>query len=185
MFQGKLLVFSAPSGSGKTTLIQSLLRAKNLPIEFSVSATSRPARGNEKEGKAYYFLSKTDFQNKIKAGNFLEWQEVYEGCFYGTLQSEIARIWKKNKHVVLDMDVLGGLRIKALYPERTLATFIQAPSLKTMATRLKNRNTDSEAVIEKRIKKAHYEIQFAPEFDKILVNDNLEQAKKRYCKSGT
>lgn len=178
MKKGKLLVFSAPSGSGKTTLTQHLLKQKALHLEFSVSATSRKPRGKEKDGKEYHFLSKEIFKNKIKNGDFLEWEEVYEGYFYGTLFSEVENIWQKGKNVIFDIDVRGALNIKKMYPKETLAIFIKAPNLEIMEKRLKKRNTDAIEMIENRMKKAHFEMDFAGKFDGILINDDLEKAKK-------
>lgn len=173
----KLIVFSAPSGSGKTTLIKHLL-AENLPLAFSISATSRTPRKGEINGKDYYFLSGKDFQKKIKNGDFLEWEEVYKGTFYGTLRSELERIWAKNKAVLFDIDVVGGLNLKKLFPKETLAVFVKAPSIATMEKRLTKRGTDTPQVIAKRIKKARVEMGFEKEFDTVLINDDLEVAKK-------
>ena len=175
--KGKLIVISAPSGSGKTTIVKQIL-ASGLNIEFSVSAASRQSRINETNGRDYYFMSEEEFRKKIENDEFLEWEEVYKGNFYGTLKSEIQRIWEKGNHVIFDVDVKGGLNIKKYDPENTLAIFISAPSIKTLEERLKNRLTDTEETIKKRIAKAEYELSFAPQFDKIIVNDNLETAVK-------
>ena len=178
MFEGKLFVLSAPSGSGKTTLVKHLLQQKDLNLAFSISATSRKPRINEQHGKDYYFLNIKDFKKKIKKNFFLEWEEVYKNCFYGTLRSEVERIWKEGRHVVFDIDVVGGLKIKSLYPKKTLAIFVQAPCLETLRQRLKQRGTDQSQTIEQRNAKAHSEMQFAPKFDTILINDDLKTAKK-------
>jgi len=176
--KGKLIVFSAPSGSGKTTIVRHLLKEDELKLDFSISATSREARGQEENGKDYYFLSLEDFKKNIEAANFLEWEEVYTNNFYGTLKSELERIWNLDKHVVFDIDVIGGLNIKAQFPEETLAVFVKPPSVEEMERRLRNRQTDSEEKIIERVAKAEKEISFAKDFDVILINDSLEDAKK-------
>lgn len=174
---GKLLIISAPSGAGKTTLVKYLLSAIDT-LRFSVSATSRPKREGETNGKDYYFLSKDDFQKKINENAFLEWEEVYEGVFYGTLYSEVERITSSGNHVVFDVDVVGGLNIKKQYGDKALSIFIQAPSVKVLADRLQKRCSDSEESIQKRIEKASQEMEYAPHFDLILVNDELGKAKE-------
>lgn len=176
MKQGKLIVFSAPSGSGKTTIVRHLLKQKELNLEFSISATSRERRGNEVDGKDYYFLSFEDFKKKIKNDEFLEWEEVYRDNFYGTLKSEVERIWKMGKHVIFDIDVSGGLRIKRKYPEETLAVFVKPPSIDELKIRLKKRETESPDKINMRIAKASAELATAPLFDTIVVNADLEKA---------
>lgn len=176
--QGKLIVFSAPSGSGKTTIVHHLLEQKELNLGFSVSATSRPKRAQEEHGRDYYFLSKEAFEKHIKNNDFLEWEEVYKDNYYGTLQAEVERIWKEGKAVIFDIDVVGGLRIKKKYPENTLAIFVQPPSLEVMEQRLRNRKTESEEKILERLNKAEKELKFATDFDVILINDDLETAKK-------
>lgn len=176
MQQGKLIVFSAPSGSGKTTIVRHLLKQKELNLEFSISATSREKRGLEKEGKDYYFLSFEDFKKKIKNDEFLEWEEVYRDNFYGTLKSEIERIWAMGKHVIFDIDVSGGLRIKRKYPEQTLAIFVKPPSIDELKIRLKKRETESADKINMRVAKASAELATAPLFDAIIVNEDLEKA---------
>ncbi|MDX1462882.1 MAG: guanylate kinase [Marinirhabdus sp.] len=173
---GKLIVFSAPSGSGKTTIVRHLLKIEKLNLEFSVSATSRPPRGKEEHGKDYYFLTIKDFKQKMKANEFLEWEEVYRDNFYGTLNSEIERIWAKGKNVIFDIDVVGGLRIKKKYPERTLAVFVKPPSVEELKIRLKKRSTESEEKINMRIAKASVEMATAPRFDFIIENDRLDHA---------
>ncbi|MGB5385034.1 MAG: guanylate kinase [Lutimonas sp.] len=176
--KGKLIVFSAPSGSGKTTLVHHLLDQEKLGLQFSISATSRPRRGQEIDGKDYYFISKEKFQEHIKNKDFLEWEEVYTDNFYGTLLSEVNRIWQNGKVAIFDIDVVGGLSIKEKFPENTLAVFVQPPSLEVMESRLRNRKTDSEEKIKERLAKASKELAFSEKFDYVLVNDNLESAKK-------
>lgn len=179
---GKLFVFSAPSGSGKTTIVHHILGQKELNLDFSISATSRPKRGKEVNGKDYHFISMDQFKKHIKNDDFVEWEEVYQNNFYGTLKSEIERIWAEGKHVIFDIDVVGGLRIKKKFPERTLAIFVQPPSIEEMEKRLRNRKTDSEEKILERITKAERELKFANDFDVILINDKLEIAKKEAFK---
>jgi len=176
MHQGKLIVFSAPSGSGKTTIVRYLLKQKELNLEFSISATSRERRGTEENGKDYYFLSFEDFKKKIKNDEFLEWEEVYRDNFYGTLKSEVERIWAMGKHVIFDIDVSGGLRIKRKYPQQTLAVFVKPPSIDELKIRLKKRETESPDKINMRIAKASAELATAPLFDAVVVNDDLDKA---------
>lgn len=177
-FKGKLFVFSAPSGSGKTTIVRHLLKQTEFNLEFSVSATSRSPRGNEINGKDYYFISLNDFKKKIKNDEFLEWEEVYRDNFYGTLKTEVERIWAKGKHVIFDIDVVGGLRIKNKFPKETLAVFVKPPSIDELKIRLKKRSTESEDKINMRIAKASVELATAPQFDTIIKNYNLEVALK-------
>lgn len=174
--KGKLIVFSAPSGSGKTTIVRHLLGIKDLNLEFSISATSRERRGNEVNGKDYYYLSLKEFKNKIKNDEFLEWEEVYRDNFYGTLKAEVERIWALGKNVIFDIDVSGGLRIKRKFPEQTLAIFVKPPSIDELKIRLKNRKTETEEKISMRVAKASAELATAPLFDVIVVNDDLEKA---------
>lgn len=174
---GKLIVFSAPSGSGKTTIVHHLLSHPELKLDFSISATSRPARGQEQNGKDYYFISTDEFKSHIKNNDFVEWEEVYTNNFYGTLKSEINRIWSNGQHVIFDIDVKGGLNIKQQFPTQTLAIFVQPPSIEEMEARLRNRQTDSEEKIKERVAKASKEMVFAKDFDLILLNDDLETAK--------
>lgn len=176
MKQGKLIVFSAPSGSGKTTIVRHLLQQPELNLEFSISATSREKRGREKEGKDYYYLSLKEFKEKIRNEDFLEWEEVYRDNFYGTLKSEIERIWAKGKHVIFDIDVSGGLRIKRKFPEQTLAIFVKPPDLNELVKRLKQRGEESEEKISMRVSKAPAELATAPLFDSIVLNSNLDEA---------
>ncbi len=177
-FQGKLFVFSAPSGSGKTTIIRHLLTQKQFNLEFSISATSRKARGEEKNGIDYYFISRDEFIQKIKNDEFLEWEEVYVENFYGTLKTEVERIWSQQKHVIFDIDVAGGLRIKRKFPEETLAVFVKPPSVDELKRRLKKRKTEEEYKINMRIAKASIELVTAPQFDKIINNYDLDVALK-------
>ena len=177
-FKGKLIVFSAPSGSGKTTIVRHLLKQEKLNLEFSISATSRKPRGLEKEGEDYYFISLATFKNNIKGDNFLEWEEVYRDNFYGTLKSEIDRIWALKKHIIFDIDVVGGLRIKKKYPSETLSVFVKPPSVDELKIRLKKRKTESEEKINMRIAKASVELATAPQFDQIIKNYELEVALK-------
>ncbi|CAH8287086.1 guanylate kinase [Mariniflexile fucanivorans] len=174
--KGKLIVFSAPSGSGKTTIVRHLLGLKDLNLEFSISATSREKRGTEVDGKDYYFLSLEAFKNNIKNDSFLEWEEVYRDNFYGTLKTEVERIWAMGKNVIFDIDVSGGLRIKRKFPEETLAIFVKPPSIDELKIRLKNRKTETEDKINMRVAKASAELATAPLFDVIVVNDDLEKA---------
>ena len=174
---GKLFVFSAPSGSGKTTIVHHLLAQKKMNLDFSISATSREKRGEEIDGKDYHFISLKNFKNHITNNDFIEWEEVYNNNFYGTLKSEIERIWNQGKHAIFDIDVVGGLRIKEKFPAQTLAVFVQPPSIQEMEKRLRNRKTDTEEKIQERVKKAEREFQLAKYFDEILINDNLEIAK--------
>ena len=174
---GKLIIFSAPSGSGKTTIVHHLLFS--LPnLAFSISATSRAPRGKEKDGVDYYFLSQEEFAAKAKAGDFLEWEEVYKGTAYGTLRSEVERLWAEGKHVIFDIDVVGGLNLKKLFGEKALAVYVKVPNDETLEKRLRGRGTDPEEKIQQRLAKAKEEQKLAPQFDLILVNDDLENAKE-------
>lgn len=173
---GKLIVFSAPSGSGKTTIVRHLLSKEDLNLEFSISAATREARGEEVNGKDYYFMSTEDFKKHIKAEDFVEWEEVYRDNFYGTLKSEVERIWSKGKNVIFDIDVSGGLRIKHKFPEETLAVFVKPPSVDELKRRLKERSTESDDKINMRIAKASVELATAPQFDVIIKNYDLPVA---------
>ena len=173
---GKLIVFSAPSGSGKTTIVRYLLDQEELNLKFSVSATSRTPRGDEKHEEDYYFIDLKDFKKHIKNGDFLEWEEVYRDNFYGTLKSEVERIWALGKNVIFDIDVVGGLRIKKKFPNETLAVFVKPPSIDELKIRLKKRKTENEDRINMRIAKASVELATAPQFDFIIVNNDLDTA---------
>lgn len=173
---GKLVIFSAPSGSGKSTIINFLLK-QGLDLHFSISATSREPRGNERHGVEYYFLSPEEFKSKIAANEFLEYEEVYTDKYYGTLKSEVERLLTNGNNVVFDVDVVGGCNIKQYYGDRALSLFIQPPGIEVLRSRLEGRGTDSPEVIESRLAKATYEMTFAPKFDKVIVNDEIETAK--------
>ena len=173
---GKLIIFSAPSGAGKSTIVQYLL-TRDLNLEFSISATSRAPRGVEKHGIDYYYLSPDEFRQKIDNQEFLEYEEVYANCYYGTLRNEIDRITSQGKNIVFDVDVVGGLNIKKEFGDRALAVFIAPPSIEILHKRLVGRGTDSPEMIEKRIGKAEFEMSFAPQFDVVIVNDNLDKSK--------
>lgn len=173
---GKLIVFSAPSGSGKTTIVRHLLSKEDLNLEFSISAASREPRGEEVNGKDYYFMSTEEFKKHIKNEDFLEWEEVYRDNFYGTLKTEVERIWAKGKNVIFDIDVSGGLRIKHKFPEETLAVFVKPPSVDELKRRLKERSTESDDKINMRIAKASVELATAPQFDEIIKNYDLDIA---------
>jgi len=174
---GKLIIFSAPSGAGKSTIVHHILGC-GFNLEFSVSATSRAPRGNEVHGVDYYYLTPEEFRSKIRKNEFLEYEEVYPDSFYGTLRSEVVRITGQGKNVVFDIDVLGGINIKKQYDEQALAVFVAPPSIEVLHQRLISRGTDTPEMIAKRIGKAEYELSFAPQFDKVVVNDDLEKAKK-------
>ncbi|MDR1202230.1 MAG: guanylate kinase, partial [Tannerellaceae bacterium] len=175
---GKLILFSAPSGSGKSTIINYLLQ-QDLRLCFSVSATSRLPRGEEQHGVAYHFLSPEEFRKRIEKGDFLEYEEVYSGTFYGTLKEEVERILERGDNVILDLDVVGGCRIKESYGDRVLSIFIQPPSIDELRKRLTGRGTDAPGVIESRIAKAEYEMTFAGRFDVVIVNDDLAKAQEK------
>ena len=177
MMKGKLIIFSAPSGAGKTTIVKYLLQ-QNLGLEFSVSATSRKPRSGEVHGKDYFFLSKVEFREKIENDEFLEWEEVYSGIFYGTLKSEVENIRNAGKNVIFDVDVVGGSNIKKLYGNEALAVFVKPPSVEELRHRLQNRSTESAEKIKMRIAKAEKELEFASRFDVILVNDDLPKTFK-------
>lgn len=172
----KLIIFSAPSGSGKSTIINYLLK-QNLNLAFSISATSRPPRGTEQHGVEYFFLSPEEFRQRIANDEFLEYEEVYEDRFYGTLKAQVERQLEAGQNVVFDVDVVGGCNIKQFYGERALSIFIQPPSIEALRQRLEGRGTDTLEVIEDRLAKASYELTFAPKFDKVIVNDDLEKAQ--------
>lgn len=173
---GKLVIFSAPSGSGKSTIINYLLN-QGLRLKFSISATSRAPRGEEQDGREYYFLSPGEFRQRIEAGDFLEYEEVYKDKYYGTLKSEVERILASGDNVIFDVDVVGGCNIKQFYGSRALSVFIQPPSIDELRRRLESRGTDAPDVIESRLAKAQYELSFSPRFDVVIMNDDLARAE--------
>ena len=179
---GKLIIFSAPSGSGKSTIINYLL-TQELNLAFSISATSRPPRGTEQNGVEYFFLSPDEFRSRIANDEFLEYEEVYQDRFYGTLKAQVEKQLAAGQNVVFDVDVVGGCNIKKFYGERALSVFIQPPSVEELRKRLVGRGTDTPEVIESRIAKAEYELSFAPKFDAVIVNDDLETAKAAALKA--
>ena len=174
-FEGKIIIFTAPSGSGKTTIVRHLLKKYDF-LGFSVSATSRKKRHNEIDGKDYYFLREEKFRKKVAEGAFVEWEEVYPGKFYGTLKSEIERIWSKEKHVVFDIEVKGATNIKKLFPDNSLAIFVRPPSIAELRKRLMGRKTESNEMLQKRLERAEEEMTYENTFDKVLINDLLEVA---------
>lgn len=178
---GKLIIFSAPSGSGKSTIINHLLE-RDLHLAFSISATSRDPRGEEVHGREYFFLSPDEFRVRIAKGEFLEYEEVYPNRFYGTLKSEVQSQVEQGQNVVFDVDVVGGCNIKSYYKDKALSIFIQPPSIEELRKRLQGRATDTPEVIEQRISKAEYELSFASKFDKVIINDNLEEAQEEAYK---
>lgn len=175
----KIIILTAPSGAGKTTLVRHLLKQFPDELAFSVSACTRPNRDYEIEGIHYYFLNPVDFFSKIDQGAFVEWEEVYPGKFYGTLKSEVERLWKDGKIVLFDIDVKGAVKIKSMYPKETLAIFVSPPSMEKLVERLTERNTESEKSLEERIAKAKEEMAYKDRFDLVLVNDQLDEAKKK------
>ncbi len=174
--ENKMIIISAPSGAGKTTLVKYLLSVRN-DLEFSISACSRAKRDDELDGRDYYFMTKEEFRKKIDNNEFIEWEEVYPGSYYGTLRTEVYRIWNKGNHVIFDVDVVGGLNIKKQFAEKILAVFIQPPSIEVLETRVRKRQSDSEDKIRERINKAEWEMKFANEFDRIVVNNEISVAK--------
>lgn len=181
MKTGKLIIFSAPSGSGKSTIINYLL-TQNLNLTFSISATSRPPRGTEQNGVEYFFLTPEEFKQRIANDEFLEYEEVYENRFYGTLKAQVEKQLAAGQNVVFDVDVVGGCNIKKFYGERALSVFIQPPSVEELRKRLNGRGTDTPEVIESRIAKAEFELGFSDKFDVVIVNDDLEKAKAEALK---
>lgn len=173
--EGKLIIFSAPSGAGKTTIVRALIE-KFPQLEFSISATSRAPRHTELDGRDYYFLSTDEFQRACDEERFVEWEEVYAGTRYGTLKSEMDRIWNKENIIMFDVDVMGGIRLKKIFGDQAISVFVMPPSVEALRERLTGRGTDAPEVIEKRIAKAQYEISFAEEFDYIVINDDLQTA---------
>lgn len=177
--KGKMLIFSAPSGSGKSSIVNWLIEEhKELKLAFSVSCTSRAPRGTEKNGVEYFFITADEFRDKVDKGEFLEYEEVYKDCFYGTLKSQVESQIEKGENVIFDVDVKGGCNIKNYYGTRALSIFIQPPSVEELRRRLEGRGTDSQEVIEKRLAKAGYELTFAPKFDKVIINDDLSAARQ-------
>jgi guanylate kinase len=174
----KIVIITAPSGAGKTSITRYLLHKYPDKLAFSISAATRKARGTEKDGVDYYFISGEEFTNKIQHGEFIEWEMVYEGKYYGTLKSELSRIWGEGKFPVLDIDVKGAIHVQQQYPETTLSLFIEPPSVDELKRRLKSRGTESEESLNARVNKASYELSFKHSFDHIIVNDDLERAKK-------
>lgn len=179
---GKLVIFSAPSGSGKSTLVNHLMSQPNANFAFSISCTSRAPRGEEQNGREYYFLTPEEFRKRIANDEFLEYEEVYADKFYGTLKSEVERLSDAGYTVLFDVDVKGGINIKKFYGDRALSIFVQPPSVEELSRRLHSRGTDSEEVIKVRLDKAAYELTFAPQFDRIIVNDDLDKAKAEVVK---
>jgi guanylate kinase len=176
MTQGKAIIFSAPSGAGKTTLVRHLMGLSDLRLSFSVSATTREKRDYEVDGKDYHFIAPEEFLKRAKNGEFIEWEEVYTNQYYGTLYSEVERIWNNGGHVIFDLDVIGGLNLKKILGERALSIFVKAPSVAVLEERLRKRSTESSEKIEQRVAKAQQEMAFEPRFDCVIVNDNLDQA---------
>lgn len=181
--KGKIIILSAPSGSGKSTIIGELMKKTDLRLGFSISATSRKPRGEEKHGREYFFMTEEEFKENVAKGNFVEWEEVYDGICYGTLLSEVERITHNGGNLIMDVDVKGALNIKRHFGNEALTLFIMPPDKKTLAERLRKRGTDSEETIEKRLQKSEYEMSFAEKFDKIIINDSLplavEEAEKK------
>lgn len=173
--QGRLVILSAPSGAGKTSIVRHLL-ASGLPLAFSVSATTRPPREGEVHGRDYWFLTVDDFKGSIRAGDFVEWEEVYPGRFYGTLRSELERIWGEGRHALFDIDVIGGLDLKELYQDRALAIFVKPPSVEALEQRLRERGTENGDTLRMRIDKAVHELAYEDRFDTVIVNDDLPTA---------
>ena len=174
----KLVIFSAPSGSGKTTIVRHLVSISDLNLEFSISACTRKKRVNETDGKDYYFISVDEFRMKIDDDDFVEWEEVYKNHYYGTLKNELQRIWNSGNHVAFDVDVMGGMNLKRQFGDRALSVFVMPPSIEELQKRLEKRGTDTKERIEGRLAKARFEMKYADKFDRILVNDSLENALK-------
>ena len=174
--KGKIIVLSAPSGSGKSTIIGKLINKPDLKLGFSISATSRRPRGEEKHGKEYFFMTEEEFKDNVAQGNFVEWEEVYPGVCYGTLASEVERVTCRGNNLIMDVDVKGGLSIKKRFGDEAILIFIMPPDKTTLENRLRNRGTDSEETILRRLQKSEYEMEFAKDFDYVVVNDNLNHA---------
>ncbi len=176
MAGGKIVIFSAPSGAGKTTIVHEMLKIKEFNLAFSISATSRKPRPGEKNGVDYYFISAQEFKKKIDNNEFIEWVEVYKNQYYGTLRSEVERLFEMGKNVIFDVDVIGGLNIKKAFPDRSLAIFVKPPSIEELRKRLLKRGTETEESLQKRLKRAEFEMSLADKFDVIIVNDDLQKA---------
>ncbi len=174
--KGKIIILSAPSGSGKSSIISRIIDKEDLRLGFSISATSRLPRGTERNGVEYYFLSQDEFRNRVDAGDFVEWEEVYAGTCYGTLRSEVERVTGQGRNLIMDVDVKGGVRLKEIFGDSALALFIMPPSVEELERRLRGRATDTEETIRRRLDKAAYELSFAPKYDATIVNDDLERA---------
>ena len=179
MSNGKAIIFSAPSGAGKTTIVRHLMGLPGLHLSFSVSATTRTKRDYEHDGVDYYFISAEEFLQRLRNGEFIEWEEVYSGQYYGTLKSEIERIWNRGEHVIFDLDVEGGLNLKKILGDRALAVFVKPPSVDTLVQRLESRSTETPEKIAQRVAKAHHEMEYEPRFDTVVVNDDLITALRQ------
>ena len=173
MSNGKAIIFSAPSGAGKTTIVRHLMGLPDLHLAFSVSATTRTKRDYEKDGVDYYFISAEEFLQRARNGEFIAWEEVYSGQYYGTLKSEVERIWNRGEHVIFDLDVVGGLNLKKILGDRALAVFVKPPSIDVLVQRLEGRSTETPEKIAQRVAKAHHEMEYEPRFDTVVVNDDL------------
>lgn len=178
---GKVIIFSAPSGSGKTTIVKQLLE-RYPQFEFSISATSRAPRGQERDGVDYYFLSQEEFRQAVAEDRFVEWEEVYQGTCYGTLRDEVERIWAKEHVILFDVDVIGGINLKRIFGARACSVFIMPPSVEELRRRLESRATDTPEAIDRRVAKAEFELTKAPEFDCVVVNDRLDEAVAKTCR---
>lgn len=178
MNKGKIIILSAPSGTGKSTIIKELMKEPNLNLGFSISATSRAPRTGEKNGREYYFISPEEFKERVEKGEFVEWEEVYSGTCYGTLESEVQRVTGTGHNLIMDIDVKGGLNVKKRFGMEALSIFILPPDLKTLSDRLKGRGTDSEDKIAQRLAKAEYELSFSDDYDRRIINDDLYKAVK-------
>lgn len=176
MMKGKIIILSAPSGSGKSSIIARLIDKEDLQLGFSISATSRSPRGEERDGVEYYFLSPEEFDRRVKAGDFVEWEEVYAGTCYGTLRSEVERVVGCGRNLIMDVDVKGGVRLKEIFGDDAISIFIMPPSVEELERRLRGRATDSDDTIRRRLAKAEYELTFAPRYDTVIVNDQLDRA---------
>jgi len=176
MKKGKAIIFSAPSGSGKTTLVHEIMRRLPYPFAFSVSATTRPPRSHEKDGIDYFFLSIDEFQKKVKEQAFIEWEEIYPGIFYGTLKSEVERLWNEGKIILFDVDVKGAMNLKKYFSDKALTIFVKPPSLDVLRERLLQRGTETPESLQVRLEKASFELTFEPYFDVVILNDSLEKA---------